>query len=316
MIILKRLPFVDTFMSVADFFEMDTKANLQRHCDELDIYLPSSLRKADFAYSLAKFFENDPVFTYSRLPQSEKAMLDKLLALPSEEFVILPRNEYNFLKMQKVHLVVTYETKYDWHIYMPECIRMALAGVVNIDNDAEIENVRKMIKDIPDFPGIISKYSIRSQAVIYMVLEYLNMMTSGSLPLSSIDSYNNSIDRLTELVQQKHCDEEIQTIVEQLNKNLQSTLGKLADIFETNSNVCANSIESNLDMMGYGTLLHALYEILTRMSKKSKEEAEAMLDRIEIIEGIPSFISIEEMAVEVMSEIIGSLSRFVTGDSI
>ena len=69
-------------------------------------------------------------------------------------------------------------------------------------------------------------------------------------------------------------------------------------------------------MMGYGTLLQALYEILIRMSKKSKEEAETMLDRIEIIEGIPSFISIEEMAVEVMSEIIGNLSRFVTGDSI
>lgn len=316
MITLKRLPFVDTFMSVADFFGTDTKANLQRHCDELDIYLPSSLRKADFAYSLANFFENDPMFTYRRLPQSEKVMLDKLLALPSEEFILFPRNDSKFLKMQKVHLVVTYETKDDWHIYMPECIRMALAGVVNIDDDAEIENVRNIIKNVPDFPDIISKYSIRSQAVIYMILESLNMMTFGSLPLSSIDSYNNNIDKLTESILQKHSDEEIQTIVEQLNQNLQSSLGKLADIFETNSNVSVNNIESNLDMMGYGTLLHALYEILTRMSKKSKEEAEAMLDRIEIINGTPSFTTIEEMAVEVMSEIVGNLSRFVTGDAI
>lgn len=61
MIILKSLPFVDTFTSVADFFGTDIKANLQRHCDELDIYLPSSLRKADFAFSLAKFFENEPM---------------------------------------------------------------------------------------------------------------------------------------------------------------------------------------------------------------------------------------------------------------
>ena len=141
------------------------------------------------------------------------------------------------------------------------------------------------------------------------------MMTFGSLPLSSIDSYNNNIDKLTESILQKHSDEEIQTIVEQLNKNLQSSLDKLADIFETNSNVSAYNIESDLDMMGYGTLLHALHEILTRMSKKSKEEAEAMLDRMEIIDGTPSFTTIEKMAVEVMSEIIGNLARFVTGET-
>lgn len=51
------------------------------------------------------------------------------------------------------------------------------------------------------------------------------------------------------------------------------------------------------------------------MSKKSKEEAEAMLDRIEIIDGTRSFTSIEEMAVEVMTEIIGNLSRFVTEEA-
>lgn len=314
MIVLKHLPFVDIFTSVADFFELATKASLKSHCDELGVYLPSSLRKADFAYSLAKFFENDPQYTYNQLSESEKEMLDKLLTLPPEEFIIFPRNDDSFLKMQKLHLVVTYETRDNWHIYMPECIRMALAGIVHKDKDAEIQNMRHMMKSIPDFPGIISKYSIRSQAVIHLVLDSVNMMTFGSLPLSSKASYHSHIDRLTGNVLLKRSDHELQSIVRLLNKDLQSTLDKLTGTFETFRNSSAHAIESNLDLMGYGTLLHALYEILTRMSKKSKEETEAMLYQVEFIDETPSFTSIEEMAVKVMSEILGNMSRFVNDD--
>lgn len=93
MIILKHLPFVDTFISVSNFFEIDTKVNLQLHCDELDIYIPAKLRKSDFAFSLAKFFEHNPLFTYNRLPQSEKDMIAELLSSPSKKYISNPRND-------------------------------------------------------------------------------------------------------------------------------------------------------------------------------------------------------------------------------
>lgn len=88
MITLKRLPFVDNFISVYDFFKIDTKTNLQRHCDEIDIYFPARLCKADFAYSLATFFERNPPYTYDRIHESEKKMISELLEMPSNVFPV------------------------------------------------------------------------------------------------------------------------------------------------------------------------------------------------------------------------------------
>ena len=310
MIILKKLPFVDTFISVSDFFKIDTKANLQRHCDEIDIYLPARLCKADFAYSLATFFERNPFYTYDRIPESEKKIIAKLLEMPSDEHITCPRNEYQFLKIQKLHLVVSYETGTDWYIYMPDCIRKVLTETVNKDKEHEVTNIRSMMKSMPDFPDIISKYSIRSQAVIFMVLESLNQISFGTIPLSVNKSYDDDIDLLVETAIKKKSEKAFRTPVELLRNDLKSSLDHLVDSFDKYKDSSAPIIESKIDLLGYGTLLHALYELLTRMSKKPQKEIEAMLDNIEIVDGIPSFPSIENISIEVLSEIVNNLSSF------
>ena len=315
MITLKHLPFVDTFISVSDFFEIDTKSNLQHHCDELDIYLPAKLRKADFAYSLAKFFEHNPLFTYNRLPQSEKDMIAELLSSPSKKYISYPRNDSQFLMMQKVHLVVTYQKDRTWHLYMPDCIREVLNEALNKKTEPEAQNVHEMMKSLPDFADIISKYPIRAQAAIYMILEGVNILISGSLPLTDYPSYDYDINLLVESVIQKKSDEGLRSPLTLLSMDLKSTLALLKDTFNRYSKSEVRSIESQVDLLSYGTLLHSLHDILTIMSKKTQSEVEALLNDFTVVDGQPSFASIEHISTQVLSEVVGNLQQFVESDN-
>lgn len=316
MITLRILPFVDTFMTVANFFEIDTKANLQHHCDDLDIYLPAKLRKADFALSLAKFFEHNPLFTYNRLPQSEKEMIAELLSSPSKKYITYPRNDRQFLMMQKVHLVVTYEKARTWQLYMPDCIRKVLNEALNQEADPEVENVFEMMKSLPDFADIISKYPLRAQAAIYMILEGVNILIAGSLPLTDYPSYDYDINLLVESVVQKKPDEELCTPLALLQMDLKSTLAILKDTFNRYSKSEARSIESQMDLLSYGTLLHALHDTLTLMSKKTQSEVEALLNDFTVIDGQPSFGSIERISTQILSGVVGNLQQFVESDNV
>lgn len=316
MIILKHLPFVDTFISVSNFFEIDTKANLQLHCDELDIYIPAKLRKADFAFSLAKFFEHNPLFTYNRLPQSEKDMIAELLSSPSKKYISYPRNDSQFLMMQKVHLVVTYEKARTWHLYMPDCIRDVLNEALNKKTESEAQNVHEMMKSLPDFADIISKYPVRSQAAIYMILEGVNILIAGSLPLTDYPSYDYDINLLVESVIQKKSDDELRSPLTLLSMDLKSTLALLKDTFNRYSKSEVPSVESQVDLLSYGTLLHSLHDILTIMSKKTQSEVEALLNDCTVVDGQPSFASIERISTQVLSGVVGNLQQFVEPDNV
>lgn len=315
MITLKQQPFVDIFMTVANFFEIDTKANLQSHCDELDIYLPAKLRKADFARSLAKHFECNPLFTYNRLPQSEKDMIAELLSVPSKKYITSPRNDSQFLKIQKVHLVVTYEEATTWRIYMPSCIRKVLNEALNKDTISEAQNVHEMMKDLPDFTEILSKYPVRAQAAIYLILEEVNMLTLSTLPLTDYPSYDYDIDLLVKSVMQKKSDKELRIPLTLLSMDLKSTLAIFKDTIHRHAKSEAHSMESPLDLISYGTLLHALHDILTLMSKKTPSEVKALLNDFTVVDGQPYFGSIERISTEILSGVIGNLSRFVESEN-
>ena len=45
---------------------------------------------------------------------------------PQDHYVEQPRDDYKYLLMQKLHLVITYEGPKTWHIYMPDTIRQRL----------------------------------------------------------------------------------------------------------------------------------------------------------------------------------------------
>lgn len=311
MITIKQLPFIDKYLSVSAFFQSDTKANLQNQCDALDIYLPARLSKANYARSLGAFFEQDPLFYLYSLPGGEQKMINELLSLPSKECITHPMNLYRNLKMQDIHLVATYEDADSWHLFMPDCIRRALREALNKTKEPEVNSLCEMVDDLPDFVGMISNYPVRTQAAIFLILESLNVITFSTLPINNFPSYYNDYKMLVEAIVQKKSDEELRVPIFQLMMALKSSLDELADSLKRCEDCDAHTVESNVDLIGYGTLLHALHAILLHTNKLSKSEVAALLNNYRTEKDRTYFNSIDSIAADILSEVVGNLSRFV-----
>ena len=128
MIILRRKPFIDD-LSLCDTIAIDTKANMLEHCRLINLDIPKSWCKAEIVDAMADFFKTAPLITVSHLPEAEKAILNRLLKLSSDAYVTHPRNDSQYLLLQDLHLVITYETPTEWHLFMPDCIREILQNL-------------------------------------------------------------------------------------------------------------------------------------------------------------------------------------------
>lgn len=131
MIILKRLPFIDTFTSMLEIAELDTVANLKKHLAVLHNQVPSSYRKADYVIVIDAMFLTYPMKLVNALPAKEQKALARLACLKANEYITWPLKEDEELVMQTLHLVISYEDGKQWRLYMPDCIRQGLMHAFN-----------------------------------------------------------------------------------------------------------------------------------------------------------------------------------------
>lgn len=127
MVILKRLPFIDTFTSMLEIAELDTVANLKKHLAVLHNQVPSSYRKADYVIVIDAMFLTDPIKLANALPSNEQEAIVRLTYMKVGEYITWPLKEDEELVMQTLHLVITYEDGKQCRLYMPDCIRQTLA---------------------------------------------------------------------------------------------------------------------------------------------------------------------------------------------
>ena len=116
---------------------------------------------------------------------------------------------------------------------------------------------------------------------------------------------------LVEAIVQKKSDEELRAPIFQLMMALKSSLDELADSLKRCEDCDAHTVESNVDLIGYGTLLHALHAILLHTNKLSKSEVAALLNNYRTEKDRTYFNSIDSIAADILSEVVGNLSRFV-----
>ena len=134
MITLHKLPFEDN-LDLEWMMSFDTKKNILEHCRLVDVAVNRNLRKAEIGFALADFFQRDPFWTVNKLSAEEQSLLAKLVVFKSGDCLTYPRNDDKFLQMQKLHLVVTYQTDSEWKIFMPDCIRKIISRGAEADID-------------------------------------------------------------------------------------------------------------------------------------------------------------------------------------
>lgn len=113
-------------LSIKEMAMYDSKENILQSFRLINVKINKNYKKAELADGLEHIFTHEPALFCNILPREEQKILAELLMYPQDHFVELPRDDYKYLLMQKLHLVITYEGLKTWHIYMPDNIRQRL----------------------------------------------------------------------------------------------------------------------------------------------------------------------------------------------
>ena len=125
MTITTKEPLADN-LSVKEMAMYDSKENILQSFRLINVRINKNYKKAELADGLEHIFTHEPALFCNILPREERKILAELLMYPQDHYVELPRDDYKYLLMQKLHLVITYEGPKTWHIYMPDNIRQRL----------------------------------------------------------------------------------------------------------------------------------------------------------------------------------------------
>ena len=125
MTITTKEPLADN-LSVKEMAMYDSKENILQSVRLINVRINKNYKKAELADGLEHIFTHEPALFCNILPREERKILAELLMYPQDHYVEQPRDDYKYLLMQKLHLVVTYEGPKTWHIYMPDNIRQRL----------------------------------------------------------------------------------------------------------------------------------------------------------------------------------------------
>ena len=113
-------------LSIKEMAMYDSKENILQSFRLINVKVNKNYKKAELADVLEHIFTHEPALFCNILPREEQKILAELLMYPQDHFVELPRDDYKYLLMQKLHLVITYEGVNTWHLYMPDNVRQRL----------------------------------------------------------------------------------------------------------------------------------------------------------------------------------------------
>ena len=113
-------------LSIKEMAMYDSKENILQSFRLINVKVNKNYKKAELADVLEHIFTHEPALFCNILPREEQKILAELLMYPQDHFVELPRDDYKYLLMQKLHLVITYEGPKTWHLYMPDNVRQRL----------------------------------------------------------------------------------------------------------------------------------------------------------------------------------------------
>ena len=125
MTVTYREPLVDN-LSIKEMAMYDSKANILETFRLINAKVSKSYTKAQLADALEYIFTHEPALFCNILPCDEQKILAELLMRGQDHYVEHPRNDYHYLLLQKLHLVITYIGEETWHLYMPDTIRQHL----------------------------------------------------------------------------------------------------------------------------------------------------------------------------------------------
>ena len=151
MTILKYEPLSDN-LSIGELAKYDSKVNILETFRLIGVGVAKSWDKTSLARTLDSVFDQSPALFANIIPKEEGMLLAGLLDRKQDEYVTCPADDSEFLMLQKLHLVITYEKKGIWHLYMTDKIRNRLNRMLEEDRKLypEIEKMHNLLAQIEE----------------------------------------------------------------------------------------------------------------------------------------------------------------------
>lgn len=186
---LKFEPLPDD-ISMKDLAMFDSKANILESFKLMNFRINRNYKKEELASVLEQFFMQFPGAFANILPRHEITIMAELLENPQSHYVEYERDDDHFLLIQKLHLVVTYETKDRWHIYVPDSIRKRL-------NDMLKEDIKRY-PELEEYGKLIDKANkLREEADTFALAHFITSEYNvGSDPKPTAAKYAAELKKL------------------------------------------------------------------------------------------------------------------------
>ena len=166
---------------------------------------------------------------------------------------------------------------------------------------------------------VIGYYPVRGQAVIYLLLEYVNHALGAVMPYVGVAAYEEAFDRMVGLLVSGATDEALSVPLDCLS----DTLGALWRMFEETAAEWAKGItppdalQANEEqLLGACALAVALEEILLSLRRLPPNEIVALLDERSDCDGLPCFGAIEGMSDRIAQAVIDRMMPLTGPDSV
>lgn len=166
---------------------------------------------------------------------------------------------------------------------------------------------------------VIGYYPVRGQAVIYLLLEYVNHALGAVMPYVGVAAYEEAFDRMVGLLVSGATDEALSVPLDCLS----DTLGALWRMFEETAAEWAKGItppdalQANEEqLLGACALAVALEEILLSLRRLPPDEIVALLDERSDCDGLPCFGAIEGMSDRIAQAVIDRMMPLTGSDSV
>ncbi len=218
MVVLRNEPLSEN-LSIGELAKYDSKANMLLTFQLIGVSVAKSWDKTSLAMGMDVVFDQNPAIFANILPRDERNLLASLLECKQDKCVYCPARKDGFLMLQRLHLVVTYEDKATWHLYMPDKIRKRLNSMVEED--------MKLYPEIEEMHHLLNQIAKKRDHLYHL----LDMNNPSKLTKAKAKALSIDVDAIAQFF--KEAKPRLKKIEQYLNKNTDTKLDAVWEDIQT-----------------------------------------------------------------------------------
>lgn len=223
----------DTNRSLLRMLESDYKDNLVNAVHAMGYTPRRGSRKAQLAQWLADHILHQQLEVWEKLTADSKSQLQKLLRADQGQPIGMPYTR-EVTQLQMMNLVVTYEdtaTHTDYYFLLDE-VRNAYQQYADVAiAEDEYEPTEDEFK-LGFLIDCVEKYPVKSQALIWLLLNNISMGLPSPLPLNDFLPFDDDFHSLLELICTKASEKDWKPLTGLLANDARTVLSTIPDVMK------------------------------------------------------------------------------------